>query len=423
MKKILLLIICALCVILLHAQPQGYFWFFNSAPYNSIPAVPGSPATYALTPIGSGTITPGTSSTVVLGSSCNGSFPVARLLKPAGFIFNNNPSFITGNYTIEMVCSYDDVSGYKKLIDFFYPLGGFDFAIYITDGSLNVFQNSGLGTIVTAPIFFPNSYFQLDITRDAATQLMTFYQNGIVVGSFADINNYFAPGTFTQNIRIFKDNTDDFEESNTRVAKIGIFNSILSGTQIQQNFNNICNAGFLILPVTIESFTAKKIQQQVGLSWTTSEEEHNRGFEIQRSSDGINFNVLGWVPATGTAPGHHDYSFPDPSPLTGKNFYRLKQIDINGKFNFSHTCKVDFASDIDLTMYPNPAKHDLTVQFTGERKMKLLITDMAGRVIWIKDKVTMLSMTIPLQQLAKGFYFLIVLDEHGKKEIQPFIKE
>ncbi|MBU3742429.1 MAG: hypothetical protein FGM24_09125, partial [Candidatus Kapabacteria bacterium] len=90
-----------------------------------------------------------------------------------------------------------------------------------------------------------------------------------------------------------------------------------------------------VVPVELVSFSVIGNGEGVTLKWTTASEVNNQGFEIQRSGDRINFIPIASVEGNGTATGHRDYTYLDISPEGGLNYYRLKQIDLNGDYKYS----------------------------------------------------------------------------------------
>jgi hypothetical protein len=177
------------------------------------------------------------------------------------------------------------------------------------------------------------------------------------------------------------------------------------------------------LPVSLLSFTAQKNRNTVVLNWATSSEQNNKGFEVQRSSDGINFNRIGWVDGVGNSSSLQNYSFTDAAPAKGKNFYRLNQVDIDGKAKLSAIRKIDFNSPFDITIYPNPATDVLNVQ-VSKNISGIKIVDAQGKLIWQQENNTgLLSIPVSVQKLTAGLYILEVSDAAGNKQMKKFIKE
>jgi hypothetical protein len=115
------------------------------------------------------------------------------------------------------------------------------------------------------------------------------------------------------------------------------------------------------LPVELTSFTANVINGAVKLEWQTGTETNNKGFSVERKSlfaqDENNWNEIGFVDGAGTTAEPHQYSFTDANVESGKYFYRLKQIDIGGSFEYSETIEAEVGtpSKFELSQnYPNP---------------------------------------------------------------------
>ena len=91
-------------------------------------------------------------------------------------------------------------------------------------------------------------------------------------------------------------------------------------------------AGITTLPVSLTTFTAKANKAgTVNLAWSTASEKDNAYFEVTRSTDGVNFNKIGQVAGNGTSNATNNYSYTDSKPVNGTNYYRLTQVDNDGK--------------------------------------------------------------------------------------------
>ena len=142
------------------------------------------------------------------------------------------------------------------------------------------------------------------------------------------------------------------------------------------------------LPVELGAFNARKVYNRVILDWETSSEENNSGFEIQYSMDGRSWEVLTFMKGRGTTNDLQKYSYTHSSPLPGDNYYRLKQMDFNGAFEFSEVRHVRMFKNEkgDLAIYPNPATEQFTVTlYNPEQKEAFVkILDNMGRIVWQK---------------------------------------
>ena len=112
-----------------------------------------------------------------------------------------------------------------------------------------------------------------------------------------------------------------------------------------------------LIPAELFSFMAKADNDVITLSWQTATETNNRGFEIQRKTEEKDFNAIGFIIGFGTTAEQHNYSYTDKNLDNGRYYYRLKQIDFNGNYEYSDIAEVDvMASDSFLLEqnYPNP---------------------------------------------------------------------
>ncbi len=140
-----------------------------------------------------------------------------------------------------------------------------------------------------------------------------------------------------------------------------------------------------VLPVELLSFTGRKVDRVVKLDWTTVTEQNNEGFEILKSSDGRDWDIIGWVDGNGTATQTIDYTFIDKFPFIGENYYRLKQIDHDGQFEFSNIIIVNNIGGkaaINVLPNPTPGPFSVAVENPKNEKMKISLFDSAGQIIY-----------------------------------------
>jgi len=138
-----------------------------------------------------------------------------------------------------------------------------------------------------------------------------------------------------------------------------------------------------ILPVELISFEARKQNEMVVLDWATNSEINNHYFEIEHSIDGSNFKTIGMEEGNGTSLLTNNYSFLHESPKSGTNFYRLKQIDFDGAFEFSDVTSVRTKEVRELTLFPNPVQNELTISMKEEvsEDVSIEILDVSGKIV------------------------------------------
>ncbi len=152
------------------------------------------------------------------------------------------------------------------------------------------------------------------------------------------------------------------------------------------------------LPVELTDFKAL-IQKKGGvtLHWSTASEKNNHGFDLERSADGRHWSTLGFVQGNGTTTQPNKYFFTDEKPHAGINYYRLKQMDADGKFEYSPIVVADVRSHAtQFDVFPNPSPNGVLsarVVSKTEGKALLEIFDWAGYKVW-KETLNLVEGTI-----------------------------
>jgi hypothetical protein len=195
------------------------------------------------------------------------------------------------------------------------------------------------------------------------------------------------------------------------VVADGLINAAIKGLTGFSDFAiGIRQAG--VLPITLLSFKADKTNTGIKLNWLTAAEKNSAYFEIQKSSDGVNFNTIGRVEAAGNSSENKYYSLNDFIPAKGINYYRLNQVDIDGKAVLSSPIAVDFDLDADakITVYPNPAINE--VHFTGLKTgATVALFNLEGKSI-LSQSINNNMLQIPAS-VKSGMYMMSVKASDG----------
>lgn len=167
------------------------------------------------------------------------------------------------------------------------------------------------------------------------------------------------------------------------------------------------------LPITLLNFTAQRSGAQVLLQWQTSMEDNNDHFDVERSPDGAGFVFLTSVAGYGNSTTQQRYQAIDPNPFQAYNYYRLKQVDKDGKDRYSKIVFVDMlanATGFSVKVYPNPADRTISLDLTSPRGMSSIISLYNGEGTLITKRYFQLMtglnhLTWDISDLSAGIYY------------------
>ena len=194
-------------------------------------------------------------------------------------------------------------------------------------------------------------------------------------------------------------------------------------------------AGGIALPVTCTSFSGQRNGTVNVLHWATATEQNNRGFELQRSIDGKIFSGQAFI-ASKAAEGYStallSYRFTDEKPLAGNCYYRLKQIDFDGRNSYSNIVFLKGTAKEPLvisSIYPDPVRSDLNIAVTASsvQKINIVITDLTGKMM-IQQPAEVVSgdnhFLINVSRLAAGVYVIKAACTNGcETALRKFAKQ
>jgi len=184
--------------------------------------------------------------------------------------------------------------------------------------------------------------------------------------------------------------------------------------------SNFCSGG--VLPVDLLFFTAKATLSNVKINWATASEINSDYFVIEKSDDGLEYRTLAKVNAQGNSVSRVEYEIFDEKPTIGKAYYRLKEVDLDGKQAVYEVVLVEFTGLRITSVYPNPIANGqslfLELNFTPEYPIELSLFDLSGKRIehqLMKGNSALLSI-----ELSSGMY-LVKLSSPEYTSVSKFL--
>lgn len=232
-------------------------------------------------------------------------------------------------------------------------------------------------------------------------------------GSTGSINS----ASLLSEVRYFPSGTPRF--SAARIADLNNDgnNDIIGISDV--SFNNALyiyknNSAGAVLPVKFSEFTCKLVNDKSDLAWSTESEINNNRFEIEHSVNGSNYEKIGTVYPLNL---ERNYRFTHSNPVSGVNYYRIKQIDNDSKFSYSEIRKVIIKESFKITAFPNPFINELTI-YTGQNSIKncvLQVSDMSGKKV-LSNTFNNINnnLTIRTDSWTSGVYVIRLLKNNGE---------
>ncbi len=207
------------------------------------------------------------------------------------------------------------------------------------------------------------------------------------------------------------------------------------GTLTLADPSGLC-AGAVVTPVELLMFSAILQNDLVVLSWTTETETRNYGFELQRKTETGGWSAVGFIPGNGSSTEQHAYGFTDDladlSAYCCELRYRLKQIDLDGRYEYSPEVEVLLDQPLPqfaLQGYPSPCDESYTMRMTfGEAgATNIRLHDISGRMVMIIAQDAVLpagshSMRIRTAEVPSGLYLLVVDGTEGRRTEKVLIR-
>ena len=324
---------------------------------------------------------------------------------------------ILSSGTLDIRGTYNNIGTLVNNGTFIGPVSMWDNQVSLIKGS-GIFTSNFVGVASTASTIAPGNSvgcitYANNFNNSAASHVLKIEINGtnpctgydkLIVGGTATIG-----GTLEITFGFTPTSSQSFQIIQA-ASIVGSFSTInILPASISANYSS----GFLsvstVLSTELTQFTPQIKDGTVQLDWQTASEYNNKGFEIQRSFDGNVWTTIGFVAGAGSSNKVHFYTFNDLKPAFGKNYYRLQQIEKDGKSTFSPIKTIEYSDKgHKIHIYPNPAKNEVTIQLPieeREQKVQVELFDTLGSCLMIQElEVSSHKVALKLDNLASGFY-------------------
>ncbi len=177
------------------------------------------------------------------------------------------------------------------------------------------------------------------------------------------------------------------------------------------------------LPVKLTSFKARKEGSVAQISWSTTEESNSDRFELERSTKGKAWEVIGSKTALGESVALRNYSLTDAQPLNGENLYRLKMIDRDGTFALSKIESITFSTD-GVSVFPNPLTNADNMQVSVDNwntVKSVRVVNSLGKIIF--ETTNALRTGIKASNLTSGLYLVQIVRTDGTVSAYKIVKQ
>jgi len=239
-----------------------------------------------------------------------------------------------------------------------------------------------------------------------------FYSGSFTVGSPVTINKVItAPSNISTLSQIYI-------RIRASASPLGFsdYNAILVNSETEDYFKPAS-----ILQTSFINFNVKKQGTDALLSWQTSSEINNAGFNVQHSIDGINWQTLTFINSAGNPNSTKAYSYVHLNPSPGIHFYRLQQVEDNGQYTYTAIQKLIIDSREDILVYPNPVKENIYIQFDKHQYNELEIFNTSGQLV-LKQKNIISRVPINVTGFKNGLYMIRISFKDELPFYSKFVK-
>jgi hypothetical protein len=183
----------------------------------------------------------------------------------------------------------------------------------------------------------------------------------------------------------------------------------------------------VILPVSFSAFTVKADGCKALLEWQTGMEQNNSHFVVERSTNGNDFTAIGRVGAVGNSNSLNTYRFTDEAPSSGVNYYRITQVDFDGKHSSTDIKAIRIQCNgnaVAIKAYPNPATSQVNIQ-SGKAVAQVNVVSSNGQTVmkYVPSQNQGGTFSLNIQRVQKGIYLLQVVNKDGTVDVIKLLKQ
>jgi subtilisin family serine protease len=234
----------------------------------------------------------------------------------------------------------------------------------------------------------------------------------IIVNSDAPIQSYYADLTYS-------DTSASGEIENTYNVFITYETGCVFKTQFKSTDAEYYNDSILVLPVEQLILQAKQVNDQAEITWSTESESNNSHFELYKSTDGFNWELIHTEAGMGYATSQTTYSFIDSDRLQEIQYFQIHQYDFNGHKTLTDIVSLSAKVTNDVHLYPNPCSSHTTIESDVEISF-ISISDQLGKIVQ-QSTPNSPKMNIITEQLKNGVYYLTLELKNGDFETKKLI--
>lgn len=182
------------------------------------------------------------------------------------------------------------------------------------------------------------------------------------------------------------------------------------------NQQTICNP-LTLLPIELIYFNATCNNNEIIINWATASETKNKSFELERSTDGVNFSLIATIQGHGTSTQQQIYSYKDLATDALIYYYRLKQIDTDNQYRYvgsiASTENSCYTESNTILVYPNPANNELNIRLNNQNNTIIEIINDCGQIIsTISEKPNNQNqLQLETSNLAMGIYAIRIIND------------